>query len=96
MPYLIPLKNRQVVEDEVNRQYKTRAMIILTPEEIEKRDWCFLAFGTPTSDGMIRLVIDLRKINPHLVHRQYPMTTIQEPIQCIMGFNHAKSLDFNT
>jgi len=94
-PYPIPLKNRQVVEDKVNRQCDIGAMRRLTPNEIETRDWCFTAFGTPKSDGTIKLVIDFRKINPHLVRRQYPMTTIHDLSQQIMGFNQATTLDFN-
>eukprot|EP00956_Cyclotella_meneghiniana_P018178 scaffold30078_cov44-Cyclotella_meneghiniana.AAC.2 len=46
-PYPMPLKNRQVFEDEVYRQCDIGALHELTAEEIEDRQWCSPCFGVP-------------------------------------------------
>jgi hypothetical protein len=46
-PYPIPLKNRAVLKHEVARQCSVGCLGRLTPEEFEKREWAFPAFGIP-------------------------------------------------
>ena len=94
-PYPIPLKNRDVVEKEFDRQCAIGAMRKLSAEEIEERDYCFPAFGTPKSDGTIRVVVDFRKLNPQLKRREYPLRTIEEIFTSIGGFVWASSIDLN-
>jgi hypothetical protein len=65
-PYPIPLSQREAVENEVESQYQVGALRRLSPEEIEERDWCFLAFGVPKKNGKIRFVIYFQSVNNQL------------------------------
>ena len=94
-PYPIPLKNCKVIEEEVYRQCKIGAVGQLSPEEVEEREWASPAFGVLKKSGTIRLVMDFRKLNESLIRKQYPLSTIEELITAIMGFDFASVLDLN-
>ncbi len=67
----------------------------LSPEEIEGRDWCFLAFGLPKKNDKIRFVINFQSINNQLEQREYPLTPAEEIFHSIGGFTWVTSLDLN-
>ncbi len=46
-------------------------------------------------NGMIRLVIDFRRINQCLKRKEYPLPTINEMLQDISGFILASVIDLN-
>ena len=93
-PYPIPLKNREATEKEVYRQCDIGAMREIPPEEISSREWAFPAFGTPKKkNGDMRLAVNFRQINPQLVRRVYPLPTIHEMLNSIMGFEYASNID---
>jgi hypothetical protein len=67
----------------------------LTPEEFEKREWAFPAFGVPKKNNTIRFVIDFRRINANLIRREFPLWTTEEILTSIKGFLYATSIDLN-
>ena len=94
-PYPIPLKNREVVEQEVERQCSIGCLRHLTPEEFEDRKWAFPGFGVPKSNGMICFVINFCGINANLIRREFPLWTTEEILTSIKGFTYATSSDLN-
>ena len=94
-PYPIALKNREVMEHELDRQCSIGCLGRLTPEEFEEREWAFPAFGTPKKNGTIRLVIDFRRINANLIRREFPLMTTEEILTSVKGFLYASSIDLN-
>jgi hypothetical protein len=94
-PYPIPLKNRKVLEHEVARQCSVGCLGRLTPEEFEKREWAFPAFGVSKKNDTIRFVIDFRRINANLLRREFPLWTTEEILTSIKGFLYATSIDLN-
>ena len=59
-PYPVPLKNREVFQQEVQCQCEIGALRELSAEEIEDRVWASPCFGVPKKNGSIRLVMDFR------------------------------------
>ncbi len=94
-PYPIPLKNREVPEHKVARQCLVGCLGPLTPEEFEKREQAFPAFGVPKKNDTIRFVIDFRQINANLLRREFPLWTTEEILTSIKGFLYATSIDLN-
>ncbi len=94
-PYPIALKNREVMEHELDRQCSIGCLGRLTPEEFEEREWAFPAFGTPKKNGTIRFVIDFHRINANLVRRKFPLMTTEEILTSVKGFLYASSIDLN-
>ena len=95
MPYDVPLKNRRVMAQELQRQCDIGALRRLTPLEIEERQFAFSCFGVPKSNGSIRLVLDLRPLNKMVKRRAYPLPTIDEMLTSVGGFTFASSIDLN-
>ena len=62
-PYAIPVKDREVMEDEFTRQCEIGALRRLSPLEYEDREWASPSFGIPKKNGTIRLIMDFREVN---------------------------------
>ncbi len=94
-PYLIPLKDWEVLEHEVARQCLVGSLGRLTPEEFEKREWAFPAFGILKKNDTIRFGINFHQINANLLRRKFPLWTTEEILTSIKGFLYATSIDLN-
>lgn len=62
-PYPIPLRNWDMFNNEIYRQYKIEALRKLSANNITTQEWASPCFGVPKKDGSIRLVIDFGKLN---------------------------------
>ena len=62
---------------------------------MEETKWAFAAFGVPKKNGEIRLVIDFWLLNEHLERSEYPLPTIQDTLQSLMGFDWIANIDLN-
>ena len=94
-PYPIPVKDREVMEDEFRRQCEIGALRRLSPEEYEEREWASPAFGIPKKNGTIRLILDLCGVNKYLIRREFPLSTTEEILTSFKGFTFATSFDLN-
>ena len=95
-PYQIHLRIKDQVEKEVYRQCDIGALRQLSAEEVEEREFISPAFAISKRDGVtMRIVFDLRKLNSMLERKQTHMSTIEELIQGIGGFEFASVVDLN-
>ena len=74
----MPLKNRDVFQQELQYPYTIGALCKLSGKEIKERVWASPWFGVPKIDGTIRLVMDFQNLNSALKQYEYQLPTIKE------------------
>ena len=89
----IPLKQLELIKNEVYRQCEIGDLRELKGKDADNRPWAFPAFGVAKKNGTIQLVIDFRKLNTMCVRLEYPLPTIDGLIQSIVGFKFETGLD---
>ena len=70
-------------------------LTLLTVEEAEKRDHVPPAFVTKKSDGTIRIVVDLRKLNANIEQRSMHLNTGDEILSSVISFQYGSVIDLN-
>ena len=76
-PYSIPLKNRQVVEEEMYCQCDIGAMRLLMVEEAKMKQYFIPPLGISKKDGSIKLVIDFQTHTELIERRVYSLFRIE-------------------
>ena len=72
-PYPIPMADRKVVKDEIDRQVELGLL-----EQVYDTEWGMPMFATKKANGTIRTVDDLRELNKAIKRVHYPLPKIQD------------------
>jgi hypothetical protein len=58
-------------------------------------EWAAPLFIQPQKNGTVQFLMDLRRLNEHLVRKPFPLPKISTVLQELEGFTYAIALDFN-
>lgn len=72
-PYAVPLVDRQIFKDEIDRQVQLGLL-----ERVYDTEWGMPMFATKKSNGTIRTVDDLRKLNAAIKRVHYTLPRMQD------------------
>ena len=89
-PYPIPLVDREVFKNELQRQESLGLL-----ERCYESEWGMPMFAVKKSDGSIRTVDDLRALNKCIVRVHYPLPKIQNIFERRRGYKYMTKIDIS-
>ena len=89
-PYAVPMIDRQIFKGELDRQVELGLL-----EQVFDTEWGMPMFATKKSNGTIRTVDDLRKLNAAIKRVHYPLPKIQDIFERRRNYQFFTKIDIS-
>jgi hypothetical protein len=87
-PYPVPLHNRSVFKDQLDRLVKLGVL-----EPCGAKEWLPTTFITPTKDGRVRCVSHFHALNSVIKRKDYKLPLINDILKRRSGYEFFSKLD---
>ena len=89
-PYPIPLMNREIFNEEIDRRFNIQVLREFTANKTEDWEWASPCFGVPKKDGSIHFVMDFLKLN--MLGKEYPLQPLTKSFRTFKALSLHLSL----